>query len=122
MAFLVGDFNQWRQKEVPMKKGHDGYWQANLKLGPGIYRFRYWSDGQWYTDYAAFGIESGPMGNDSIVRVARRHGGPSRPVSLPSADELARSLAAHRPAGAGGDRRGEPMIHADAMPKDTNAF
>jgi 1,4-alpha-glucan branching enzyme len=68
-VYLVGDFNQWRAREVAMRRDREGYWQASIRLPRGIYRFRYWADGQWFTDYAAFGIEQGPRGSDSIVRV-----------------------------------------------------
>ena len=32
-------------------------------------QFRYLGDGQWYTDYAAFGLEYGPFGMNSVVKV-----------------------------------------------------
>jgi 1,4-alpha-glucan branching enzyme len=67
---LVGDFNQWREGQVPMSRGADGYWRARLKLPPGKFRFRYRADGAWYTDFAAFGIEPGPFGLNSVVFVA----------------------------------------------------
>jgi len=66
---LVGDFNGWRQGELQMVSNGDGYWLAAMQLPQGSYKFRYWVDGQWFTDYAAFGIEYGPLGVDSIVRV-----------------------------------------------------
>jgi len=67
---LVGDFNQWREGQVPMSRGPDGYWRARLKLPRGKFRFRYRADGAWYTDFAAFGIEPGPFGLNSVVFVA----------------------------------------------------
>lgn len=66
---LVGDFNQWRDGSTPMSPGRDGYWRVKLQLPQGKYRFRYRADGQWFTDYAAFGIEHGPYGPDSVVVV-----------------------------------------------------
>ena len=70
-VWLAGDFNNWRNHELSMKKSSDGYWVARLKLPPGAYRFRYRADGTWFTDYASFGLEAGPFGFDSVVRVAR---------------------------------------------------
>ena len=67
---LAGEFNGWSHQKQPMRKGPDGYWTARLTLPPGSYRFRYWADGAWYTDFAAFGLEAGPFGLDSVVRVA----------------------------------------------------
>lgn len=66
---LVGDFNGWHQSTLPMARTPDGYWMARLRLPVGEFRFRYRADGEWFTDYAAFGIEQGPFGMDSIVRV-----------------------------------------------------
>ena len=66
---LAGDFNGWREGELPMACGRDGYWYAKMKLPTGEFRFRYCADGEWFADYAAFGVEPGPFGMDSIVRV-----------------------------------------------------
>jgi 1,4-alpha-glucan branching enzyme len=66
---VVGDFNLWRDGELPMRREADGYWGALLYLPPGDYKFRYRADGQWFTDYAAFGIEYGPFGADGVIRV-----------------------------------------------------
>ncbi|MFP3937982.1 MAG: hypothetical protein ACLFVW_06535 [Phycisphaerae bacterium] len=66
---LAGDFNGWRVGELPMQPTEDGHWLARMRLPAGDFRFRYCADGQWYTDYAAFGLEPGRFGLDSIVRV-----------------------------------------------------
>lgn len=69
MVFLVGDFNHWREDALPMSRKANGYWFARLRLREGEFRFRYLADGQWFTDYGAFGVEEGPMGTNSVVRV-----------------------------------------------------
>ena len=66
---VVGDFTGWREDQVPMQKTPDGCWHASIRLPGGCFRFRYIADGQWYTDYAAFGIEPGPFGPVGIVYV-----------------------------------------------------
>ena len=66
---LVGDFNNWQPEELEMTGGLDGYWRACLTLPSGDYAFRYYADGYWYTDYAAFGVEPGPHGSNSVLRV-----------------------------------------------------
>ena len=76
---LAGDFNNWRVGELKMVRGEDGYWQAKMKLPAGEFRFRYCADGEWYADYAAFGVEPGRFGMDSIVRVPTA---PAMPLSL----------------------------------------
>lgn len=66
---LAGDFNGWRGHDLPMSRTADGYWTAKVRLPAGEFKFRYLADGQWYCDYAAFGVEPGPYGMDSLVRV-----------------------------------------------------
>ncbi len=67
---LVGDFNDWRSGELPMARTADGYWTARMHLPAGEFRFRYFADGESFPDYAAFGLELGRFGLDSVVRVA----------------------------------------------------
>ena len=66
---LSGDFNDWRENELPMRYVGEGYWLAQMRLPAGEFRFRYCADGTWFTDYAAFGLEPGRFGLDSVVRV-----------------------------------------------------
>ena len=69
-VYLVGDFNAWRTDELPMKRTEDGYWLATVVSPRGTFRFRYHADEQWFTDFAAFGLEEGAFGLDGVVRVA----------------------------------------------------
>jgi 1,4-alpha-glucan branching enzyme len=66
---LAGDFNNWRLGEHVMKRNGDGYWRVEMSLPAGEFRFKYCADGEWFTDFAAFGVEPGRFGLDSIVRV-----------------------------------------------------
>ena len=75
---LAGEFNGWKDKELPMMRCDDGYWQARLRLPAGEFRFRYCADGQWYTDYAAFGVEPGEFGLDSVLLVPAQ---PAQPIA-----------------------------------------
>jgi 1,4-alpha-glucan branching enzyme len=68
-VYLAGDFNHWRADQVRMTRKSDGYWHAKMHLPSGVYKFRYCADGVWYTDYAAFGVEPGQFGLDSVVSV-----------------------------------------------------
>ena len=68
-VFLVGDFNEWRTDQLPMTRKDGGYWHARVRLTPGVFKFRYLADGTWFTDYAAFGVEPGPFGYDSVLHV-----------------------------------------------------
>lgn len=69
---LAGDFNHWRQTELPMTRLDGGYWMAKMRLPTGEFKFRYCADGEWFTDFAAFGVEPGRFGMDSIVRVPQQ--------------------------------------------------
>ncbi len=68
-VFLAGDFNDWHPGELPMVPAGRGYWMAKMRLPAGEFKFRYFADGEWFTDYAAFGVEPGRFGWDSVVRV-----------------------------------------------------
>jgi 1,4-alpha-glucan branching enzyme len=67
---LAGDFNGWRTDQLPMHRAPDGYWEARLRLPQGLYAFGYFADGQWYVDFASFGVEVGPLGLRSVLRIA----------------------------------------------------
>ncbi len=69
---LAGDFNNWRYGELPMVRRGDGYWTARMRLPAGEFKFRYCADGEWFTDFAAFGVEPGRFGMDSVLRVPPR--------------------------------------------------
>ena len=68
-VYLAGDFTRWNAGQVRMVPSGGGYWVAVLRLPEGAYKFRYSADGQWFLDYASFGIEEGPFGPDSVVRI-----------------------------------------------------
>ena len=68
---LAGDFNQWHARQLPMVRTNEGYWMAKVRLPNGEFKFRYCADGEWFADYAAFGVEPGTHGMDSIVRVTK---------------------------------------------------
>ena len=70
-VFLCGDFNDWHQTALPMRVMNGGWWKCRLRLAPGSYRFKYLADGEWYLDYAAFGLEMGPVDTwNSVVLIS----------------------------------------------------
>lgn len=69
---IVGDFNGWRDDDLMMTPQPDGTWTARVWLPPGDFKFRYRADGEWFIDFAAFGIECGDFGLDSVVRIDAR--------------------------------------------------
>src|SRR3954453_18575346 len=44
---LVGDFTDWEQNAIPLKKGKNGAWKATVSLEPGVYEYRFLVDGEW---------------------------------------------------------------------------
>jgi 1,4-alpha-glucan branching enzyme len=68
-VFLVGDFNAWRPGDLAMTRDPAGYWRATVLLPRGDFRFRYCADGEWYPDYAAFGLAVAAHGVDSVLRI-----------------------------------------------------
>ena len=66
---LVGDFNGWDGDGLAMMSRGDGWWTADVRFEAGDYRFRYLADGNWFPDYAAFGVELTKTGCHSILRV-----------------------------------------------------
>lgn len=66
---VVGDFNQWSRTSTAMRPLGDGWWAATLRFESGDYRFRYFADGEWYTDYASNGIEKDKWGTNSVLVV-----------------------------------------------------
>jgi len=86
-VFVAGTFNGWDTQATPMKRRRGGKWEVTLKLPPGEHQFRYFADGQWFTDHAADGVVPNGMGDlNSIVRVAE----PKRRTQSTSAKKAAR--------------------------------
>jgi 1,4-alpha-glucan branching enzyme len=66
---IAGDFNGWDPSVDGMTPDGQGWWIASLTLPPGEYRFRYHADGQWFTDFAAQGVEMSKFGWNSLLLV-----------------------------------------------------
>jgi hypothetical protein len=77
-VFLVGDFSAWQTDHLPMRRQGESEWVLVIRLPPGTYAFRYYADGQWFTDYAAFGVECNVYQDfNSIVRVPKVKAAPT---------------------------------------------
>ncbi len=68
-VYLVGDFNNWNRLSTPMQRSPEGEWTHVTDLRQGIHQFKYFADEEWFPDYAAFGLEPGPFGWNSVVVV-----------------------------------------------------
>ena len=77
---VVGTFNAWgREHPLAMRRDdlHEGWWTAVARIGSGEHLFRYQVNGasganEWFTDYAANGVERNKHGWNSILIVPER--------------------------------------------------
>lgn len=91
-VFVAGSFNNWSTSAAPMQRADNGSWEIVLDLPPGEHQFRYYANGQWFTDYAADGIERNALGQyNSIISI---HETPETP---PVAEKHLPSIKLRRP-------------------------
>jgi len=66
-VFLAGDFNNWDSQSLPMKKDEEGAWKTKVKLPPGRYEYKFFTDSSWVEDLP--GIEKVPnqFGTNNFV-------------------------------------------------------
>ncbi len=50
MVLLAGDFTQWGEHPIVMRRGTDGWWRTEVELAPGAHHYRFLVDGQWCDD------------------------------------------------------------------------
>ena len=67
-VLLVGDFTQWQQQAVPMRKGRTGTWSATVELSPGPHHYRFIVDGDWHDDPECTVRAPNPYGGENMVR------------------------------------------------------
>ena len=65
---LVGDFTDWEQKPIALKRQKDGCWKATVPLDPGTHQYRFIVDGQWRDDSACSQRATNPFGSQNCVR------------------------------------------------------
>lgn len=65
-VILAGEFNNWNEKELPMKKTANG-WELNLYIGEGTHTYKFIVDGEWILDPANKTVR--PDGNGNINSV-----------------------------------------------------
>jgi 1,4-alpha-glucan branching enzyme len=66
---VLGTFNDWEGDELILEPEGDGWWSAIAGIQAGEHRFRYWVDGHWFTDFAAYGVELTKFGWNSVLLV-----------------------------------------------------
>ncbi len=71
-AYLVGDFNGWDTRSLPMQRNRDGSFSITISLKPGNqYDYKYLLDGHtWENDSSSDGTHPNPFGSsNSVVKV-----------------------------------------------------
>ena len=67
---LAGDFNGWvPDKNVDSRQAPDGTWEKVIQLGPGVYQYRYFVDGEWKPDPSNPRRVEGPAGGVNSVLI-----------------------------------------------------
>ena len=66
---LVGDFTDWEEKPLTLKRQKNGLWKTAVPLWPGNYEYRYLVNGQWRDDPECQEHRSNSFGSQNCVRV-----------------------------------------------------
>ncbi len=67
---LAGDFNNWvPDLDVETRSNPDGTWEKVVRLGPGVYQYRYFVDGEWQPDPSNPRRVEGPAGGLNSVLI-----------------------------------------------------
>lgn len=64
---VAGSFNDWRPERTPLRRNSEGAWEADLRLEPGDYEYRFVVDGQWSDDPLARRRVPNPFGGTNAV-------------------------------------------------------
>ena len=65
---LVGDFTQWQERPINLRKGMDGVWRTTVELSPGTHHYRFLVDGQWHDDPECVLRAPNPFGSEDMMR------------------------------------------------------
>lgn len=65
---LVGDFTNWEDSPVTLKKSKDGTWKGTVSVEPGIHEYRFKVDGQWVNDPDCPKRLTNPYGEENCIR------------------------------------------------------
>ena len=66
-VLLAGEFNNWDNWSIPLKKSNDGIWSINIRLLPGRYEYNFIVDGNWVQDTSSPEMVTNPFGTQNSV-------------------------------------------------------
>ncbi|HUJ43804.1 MAG TPA: glycogen-binding domain-containing protein [Opitutaceae bacterium] len=67
-VLLAGDFTQWQERPIPMRRQLGGIWQVTVALPPGDHHYRFIVDGDWRDDPVCPVQVANPYGGLNAVR------------------------------------------------------
>jgi 1,4-alpha-glucan branching enzyme len=67
-VLLVGDFTDWEENPILLKREKDGLWKVTVPLQPGEHEYRFRVDGEWRNDVKCAGRKPNPYGGENCVR------------------------------------------------------
>lgn len=65
---LVGDFNSWDPKGIPMRREANGLWSIEVSLSSGRYEYKFIVDDQWRIDPANSQTITNSFGTQNSVK------------------------------------------------------
>lgn len=70
-VLLAGDFTDWEEHPISLKKQKDGSWKATVPLEPGTHEYRFLVDGQWRDDETCPARKPNAFGELNCLREVR---------------------------------------------------
>jgi 1,4-alpha-glucan branching enzyme len=64
---VTGQFSQWSEYGIPLRRVSSGVWEADLELPPGEYEYRLLVDGAWHDHSEAERRVSNPFGSENCI-------------------------------------------------------
>lgn len=64
---VAGDFTNWQQAAVSLKKDKSGRWKKTMSLAPGRYEYRFIVDGEWKDDPTCSLRQPNQLGTENCV-------------------------------------------------------
>ena len=66
-VLLVGDFTNWQEHPISMRKGKGDIWTATVELSPGQHHYRFIVDGEWRDDPECTVRVANPYGSEDMI-------------------------------------------------------
>lgn len=65
---LAADFTNWENKAIHMKGSKSGEYTAMVTVEEGEHQYKFWADGNWYTDPKADRQMYNGLGSENSVK------------------------------------------------------